>query len=203
MKKLSNEIIRTIITALEPILVTVIDLITIFYELERKVLNDVFEVENRFIKQIINIITKNSTINNASKIYYIFLIVVDILLVGYISMGKIIYISTNELIAYIILFSLLIASIMNLILKHSKFNEKIKIFSIVQVLIIIPIMVVYWIVSIEGRTFYLKDLNIDQWGLIFNNMLIYFATCIIGIITLYNGKTKSNKVIKKKKMRVT
>lgn len=198
MMETIRKILGTIITALEPILVTIVDVSNMVVRAEKEVFNNVIEAENIFLENIFNMITENSRINNASKIYYLLLTLLDIFLIGTIIKGKIIYIPMDELIVYIIIFMLVILSTLNLFLKHSQFNEKLKLFSIAQVLIIIPIIVIYWIVSIEMRDFYLRDLDINQWSSIFNNMIIYFATCVIGIITLYKGKLKKNNNFKKK-----
>lgn len=190
MRDIINKIVEILITALEPILISVVDIITATIEVERQVIKNVAEAESDFIRNIFCIIKNKSTIENASKIYYIFLIFIDILLIGSIFKGKIFYIQVENLIIYIIMFILFILSILNLLLKHSKFNNRLKVFSIVQVLVIIPILIAYWIVSIEGREFYLKELDIDQWSSIFNNIIIYFATCTIGIVSSYKSIKK-------------
>lgn len=187
MRDIINKIVEILITALEPILISVVDIITATIEVERQVIKNVTEAESNFMRNIFCIIKNKSTIENASKIYYIFLIFIDILLIGSIFKGKIFYIQVENLIIYIIMFILFILSILNLLLKHSKFNNRLKVFSIVQVLVIIPILIAYWIVSIEGRGFYLKELDIDQWSSIFNNIIIYFATCTIGVVSSYKS----------------
>ncbi|MBE5820727.1 MAG: hypothetical protein E7310_08000 [Clostridiales bacterium] len=194
-------VFKAIVTALEPILMTIVDVCNIFFKMEQEVLNNVIkvekdmidnviEIESTFIKNIFDVINEKSIINNASKLYYFLLSLLDIFLIGSIIRGEIIYIPIENFIVCIIIFIIMVFSILNLLLKHSQFNEKLKLFSLAQVLIILPIIVIYWIVSIEKRDFYLKDLDINQWSSIFNNMIIYFATCVIGIISLYKNKVK-------------
>lgn len=198
-----RKVFETIVIVLEPILVAIVDIINMFLRVEQEMINNVIkvekeviyniiEIENTFIKNIINIINEKRIINNASKIYYVLLTLVDIFFIWTIIKGKIIYIPTDDFIAYIVIFIIIVLSILNLLLKHSQFNEKLKLFSIAQVLIILPIIAIYWIVSIEMKDFYLRYLDINQWSSIFNNMIIYFATCVIGIISLYKDKTKRN-----------
>ena len=198
MRELIYKIVKSLIIVLEPILISIIDIIKSVVKVEKKVVKSVFELENKVIKSvcklendviknIVKVIENESTILNASKLYYAFLIFIDIFLIISIFRGTILYIPINNLTVYIILFILIVLSILNLLLKHSNFSIKLKVFSISQVLVIIPIIIAYWIVSIEGKNFYLSNLNIDQWSSIFNNIIIYFATCIIGVVSIYRG----------------
>lgn len=195
MKKV-NQIFKVIykflITALEPFFLSIIDIMKYGGNIEINIIKNAVEIESEFIKDIISTIKDSSIIDDASKLYYTILIVMDIFLISSIFKGKIVYIQMEDLITYIICFIAIVFSVLNLLLKHSKFNNKIKLFSVIQVLVIIPIVFAYWIVSIEGNTFEFKNLDVNQWSSIFNNVIIYFATCIIGIVSTYKSFFDSN-----------
>lgn len=56
MRDIINEIMKIVLTALEPVLISIIDIITMVVEIEKRVLKNVAEVESNFIRNILNII---------------------------------------------------------------------------------------------------------------------------------------------------
>lgn len=117
-------------------------------------------------------------------IYYLMLVITEIVILGEILGGEIKYYEFSSLIIYtiiILIFSLVFVIFLNKNYKSKSFNYIIYF----QILFLLPLIVVYWIANIEGHNLYLKDLNSDQWISLFNTIIIYFSGCLIGIVTLY------------------
>ena len=195
---MKEKIIKILLTVLEPYFLSIIDIFRTTWNMEINFIRNVMKEEEKILNVIKNIsivVNDKAVIEDASKMYYWILLFIDGFLILSILEGKIIYIPMSELFCYIIIFIISIYCVLNLLLKYSKFNNKLKLFSIIQVLIIIPIVIVYWIVSIEGVAFELKELDVNQWSSIFNNIIIYFATCVIGILSVYKNFFNPNENI--------
>lgn len=159
------------------------------------ILNPFFEIANQITREICKIIQNKSKIDTKAIIkildnserlviascifYYILLVLMEIVLTLSILIG-IIPLIDFELLVIITIFTILITIYLVHILNNKFKSKKFHIATYIQILYLLPLILAYWVANIEGHDIVLKNINADQWCNIFNSIIIYVSSCIIG-----------------------
>lgn len=191
IQKLCNIILESIISLFLPVLDVLASVIN--------TMADTLIEESKII-----IKTSKFIRNNAKKYAKISVILYQIILFGCeciwfyrIGQGKIEYTNFEVIISNTIM--MLIYGIAFIVLMQKNYkNSNYSYVVYAQLLLFLPLIMVYWITFIEGKTIYLRDLNADQWIAIFNTVIIYFSACFIGLVGMYKAEKECNKQIKTK-----
>lgn len=188
MKKIINEMAQLLLTALSSAVLPILDEIVNILN----ILSDAINEESKAITKFSNLIIKSA--KNYAKtsliLYYVVMFFVEFIMFYKIAQGNILYIGFNDLFSYtiiVVIFSLILVKLTRKYFKGNDINYLIY----AQLLLFVPLIMVYWVASIEQKCIVLKDLNADQWIAIFNTIIIYFSGCLIGLVSMY--KTEKSK----------
>lgn len=130
------------------------------------------------------------------SVYYVCFVLLQILMLFSLSSGKIIYIEFEFLWTITLLSILFVVAFVVVVLPNLE-NYKIKFVTYVQILLCFPIVVAYWIVSLEGKDLLLNELNRTDWISLFEIIMAYFSASFIGVVIGYNEIRKSSNKNKK------
>ena len=181
---------QTISSAFLPILNVLASVVQLLIELQEEQVKSVYKI----IKDVQDNSKKYARLS--ATIYQVLLFIYEAFLFYKIVQGRIDYTSFDIIISYtfaIITFSVAFIMLMQKYYKSSNYSYIVY----AQLLLLMPLIIVYWVTYIEGRTIYLKNLNADQWIAIFNTIIIYFSGCFIGLVGMYKNEKDSKTNSKK------
>lgn len=191
IKKLCNIIFESIVSLFLPILDVLINIIN--------TMADTLIEESKIIIKISKYIRDNT--KKYAKIsvflYQGILFGCECIWFYQIVQGRIEYTSFEVIISNTIMILIYGIAFIVLIQKNYK-NSSYSYFVYAQLLLFVPLIMVYWITFIEGKTIYLRNLNADQWIAIYNTVIIYFSACFIGLVGMYKAEKEGKKQIEVK-----
>ncbi len=186
----TNLILNLIIIVFQPIWKILEDFTKVFINISFHVPEEKRELINKIKKKIL----KLQKVQIA--IYYIFFTFLQIIMFLNLGSGKIMYIKLENLLIITFCSFLFIATFVTLFIKNVN-SDKIKYITYIQILSCFPVIIAYWITSIEGRDFFLNEFTREEWISIFGVIVGYFSACFIGLIVGYNtlkGKKLSQNI---------
>ena len=188
MKKIIKIFKETSLLLNETIVSVFMPLLDVFASIINNLEGTLIHESNTLIKLLkrINVNAKKCS-KTSAILYQIFLFIYEIFLFYKIAQGEIEYINLNIIFCKTILILIFSISFIVLMQKNYK-NSRYSYIVYSQLLLLMPLIIVYWVSYIEGKTIYLKNLNADQWISIFNTIIIYFSGCFIGLAAMYKAE---------------
>lgn len=188
--KISHEIIyKSLLSVVEVLLDSFQPILTVAQSLSEILIGKSDKEKVKIIK------TRNKY---SLLILYIILSLVEILILSNIFLGRILFIPISIFIPVTLIITIFHVSFIYFLIKNKEHNSLIKSIVIIQLLLVFPFLLAYWVVSINGATFYLNTLTADQWISIYNTAIIYISGCILGTAVMFKPYKKEELINEEK-----